>query len=139
MKARYPDHHPTIPVPDETTTPVQPITIPHDLLPTLNLLRHHIAELTRDNETLRYTFLGEATSSKVTLDTPLINPATAEGVGYNAGSIDLKVVVKRVRDVMRENEELGEMILEAGKGNGAEWQKAIDGRLSEYRRLHRLW
>jgi hypothetical protein len=101
-------------------TPAQ-ITIPPELLPTLSLLRHHISELTGDNEALRYTFLGEspASSSKVTLDAPM---------SIESG-LDLQVVVKRVKEVMRENEELGEMILEAGRGRGEEWQRAIDGKL----------
>jgi hypothetical protein len=54
--------------------------------------------------------------------TPQVDPL--EGV---RGRLDLKAVVKRVKDVMRENEELGEMILQAGKGRSEEWQGAIDG------------
>lgn len=126
MKARYPNHSTTIPVLPElsTTTPVQPITIPHELLPTMNLLRRHIADLTRDNQALRYTFLdeGESSGSNITLDTPKPVQASTEH-----GRVDLQAVVRKVREIMRENEELGDMILEAGKGRGAEWQKAIDG------------
>jgi hypothetical protein len=43
--------------------------------------------------------------------------------------IDLDKVVQRVKAIMLENEELGAMVVEAGKHEGreAEWQKALDG------------
>lgn len=43
--------------------------------------------------------------------------------------MDLSVVVGRVKELIRENEELGEMVLEAGRGSSGEWQKALDGAL----------
>lgn len=125
IKARFPAHSSTLPVPT-SPSPTQLLTIPHELLPTLSLLRHHIAELTRDNEALRYTLLGGpvASSSKVTLDTPQTQRLPGGVLG-----VDLSVVVGRVKELIRENEELGEMVLEAGRGSSGEWQKALDGAL----------
>lgn len=127
MKSRFPAHDTTMPVsvPESSTQTPQLITIPHELLPTLHILRSHITELTRDNEALRYTFLGGPTASpsKVTLDTPSTAQAAMEGVQ----GLDLRVVLGRVKELIKENEELGEMVLEAGRGSSKEWQKALDG------------
>ena len=127
------------------------ITIPHVLLPTLSLLRSHITALTRDNDALRYTFLGQASpntslqpvasSSKVTLDVPMtpsssIAPLPVPQVfgrieRYGPVSdVDLEAVVGRVRELLKENEELGEMMLQAGKTGGREWQQLVDGKSS---------
>lgn len=120
----------TIPVPqDGTTANIQEgndnrIEVPQALLPILNVMRHHISELARDNHALRYTLgltTGDentATSSKVTLDTPQIG--TTQGV-------DLEEVVKRVRGLVIENEELGDMVLEAGKASTGEWEQTLSG------------
>jgi hypothetical protein len=100
------------------------IEVPQALLPILNVMRHHISELARDNHALRYTLgltTGDentATSSKVTLDTPQI--------GTTAG-VDLEEVVKRVRGLIVENEELGDMVLEAGKAGTEEWEQTLSG------------
>ena len=140
-RSRFPSHSTTIPIPSSTSlssTHHQPITIPHELLPTLSLLRSHIAELTRDNEAMRYTFLGEtdtiASSSKITLDVPVSMPppplpidTSLRGMGERGQRLDLEAVLWRVKELVKENEELGEMVLEAGRGGGSEWQKALDG------------
>lgn len=127
MKARYPNHSTTIPLSTSQSLPEpqQLITIPHELLPTLSLLRRHIAELTRDNEVLRYTFLpNTASSSKAKLDAPVLGSVMmASGVQ----GLDLDVVLSRVKELIRENEELGEMVLEAGRASSSGWQKALDG------------
>ncbi|RXK37959.1 hypothetical protein M231_04745 [Tremella mesenterica] len=168
------------------------IHIPHDLFPVLNLLRKHIAELTRDNEALRRTFIGipnqrmnnidvknsqvgesstrpkgnmNITSPKLvglgmTPTTPFIptrGPAgltdiklemesttdygrpeemstRGKGKGMEEevkgrmeyGTIDLNVVVERVKSLLKENDELGEMVLELGKIGKEEWEKALE-------------
>ena len=130
------------------------MTISNELMPVLALLRSHISTLTRDNEALRYTFLGKspkttdlpnptstplASSSKVTLDvamTPrnepdLLPTETAEavhhGVTRDIGQLDLEAVVGRVKELIRENEELGDMLLEVGRTNVSEWERALAG------------
>jgi hypothetical protein len=120
----------TIPVPQAgTTVNIQEgndprIEVPQALLPILNVMRHHISELARDNHALRYTLglttgdANTATSSKVTLDAPQF--------GATAG-VDLEEVVKRVRGLILENEELGDMVLEAGKGSTEEWEQTLAG------------
>lgn len=42
-------------------------------------------------------------------------------------SVDLAAVVERVKTLMAENDELGDMVAEAGSVDGAEWLKAWDG------------
>jgi len=88
-----------------------------DIISVLSLLRSHIAALTRDNEALRHTFLGTRTgsSSKLTQETSRIT--------------DLEDVVSRVKELIQENEELGEMVLEAGKEGVEEYQRALEGGL----------
>ena len=76
----------------------------------LSLLRGHIAHLTRDNDALRYTFLGSSNAARL----------------ENAG-VDLEQVLERVKELIRENEELGEMILESGREGHDEWQRALEG------------
>jgi hypothetical protein len=111
------------------------IEIPHSLLPILNVMRHHIAELARDNHALRYTLgltpssvVGSegdiATSSKVTLDGP---SAEASSAPPARPVVDLEAVVRRVRALVKENEELGEMVMEAGKGSEEEYERAMEG------------
>ena len=123
------------------------MTVPNELLPVLALLRSHVANLTRDNQALRYTFLGQpevpdvasstASSSKVTLDvlsprSGTSQPATttsasvAGGLSGGVSGVDLGTVALRVKELLKENEELGEMILQAGRTGGEEWQKALD-------------
>lgn len=152
---------PTVPIPgDLSHNPAStgPITIPHDLLPTLQLLKSHISDLTRENAALRYTFIGEPTAgpSRVTgtgasplspsaTAVPVSDPlasldqasiselnrsvAGAPGETLRAQGVDVEKVLTRVKALMLENEELGEMVLEAGRRSGAkeEWQKALEG------------
>ncbi|WVW86880.1 hypothetical protein I302_108935 [Kwoniella bestiolae CBS 10118] len=186
LKAQEPPPpNPTVPVlaPISTPNPTsqsnssnEPVVIPPSLIPVLSILRTHISELTKDNQALRYTFLGPnppsrgtikpsqnpivpsplpiptatappmstgASSSKVTLDVDMI-PSPSLGVGTGAGTqnppspsvvasgkedteksvglsqIDLEKVLDRVKELVRENEELGEMILESGRKEGLE-------------------
>lgn len=53
----------------------------------------------------------------------------AGGSGLAGQGVDLDKVLKRVKAVMLENEELGEMLLEAGRNEGGseEWEKALEG------------
>jgi hypothetical protein len=118
----------TVPVP--TSPPQERIEIPHALLPILDVMRHHISELTRDNQAMRYTFgLDSATSSNVTLDGHL----PVESRISDKQGVDLKAVVDRVRALVKENEELGDMVLEAGRVDTAEWERALEGMPSQFR------
>jgi hypothetical protein len=129
MKANHaPPTSTTVPVP--TSSPQEMIEIPHALLPILDVMRHHISELTRDNQAMRYTFgLDSATSSNVTLDGHLpVGPRISDKQG-----VDLKAVVERVRALVKENEELGDMVLEAGRVDTAEWERALEGMSSQFR------
>lgn len=119
--------------PASTTVPVptvpgieEKIEIPHALLPILDVMRHHISELTRDNQAMRYTFGLDsvATGSKVTLDG---TPEPASSVAGRREGLDLKAVVDRVRTLIKENEELGDMVLEAGRVDTEEWERALEG------------
>jgi hypothetical protein len=93
-------------------------------------MRHHISELTRDNQAMRYTFgLDSATSSNVTLDGHL----PVESRISDKQGVDLKAVVDRVRALVKENEELGDMVLEAGRVDTAEWERALEGMPSQFR------
>ncbi|ORX37689.1 hypothetical protein BD324DRAFT_622870 [Kockovaella imperatae] len=92
------------------------MAIPDELLPTLTLLRNHIRDLTRDNEALRYTFVGISSNPSA------LNERDA---GPSRSLVDLGEVVVRVRELMQENEELGQMIIEAGRSSDEEWQKLI--------------
>ena len=91
------------------------MTVLPDIIPVLDLLRNHIAILTRDNEALRYTFVesSKASSSKTDQD-------PAQGV-------DLEEVVSRVKALVRENEELEQIVLEAGRESTDEYRAALDG------------
>ncbi|WVQ78970.1 hypothetical protein IAT38_001062 [Cryptococcus sp. DSM 104549] len=174
IKSRFPTHSgPTVAVPaiQVTSTPDQPshppaeppapIDIPPSLLPVLSLLRSHIADLTRDNQALRYTFLGQAiprrgpitqTPTPVVASTPTMpaqltpnvagsadvemSPAGGEAPqpsapgmqpGPGVGGVDLERVVDRVRELVRENEELGEMLVDVGKRESEEdWKMALE-------------
>ncbi|KIR51949.1 hypothetical protein I315_05587 [Cryptococcus gattii Ru294] len=171
LKARFPTHStPTVPVADpssssSTSQPDLPIEIPAPLLPLLGVLRTHIAELTRDNYALRYTFMGQALSRQGSITqtaTPVFSPtlslppqennvdvemaatagdsgpstvghapptgSSAGQTGVGAGALDLERVVERVKQLVRENEELGEMLLQLGqRGDEEEWKKSLDG------------
>jgi hypothetical protein len=111
------------------------IEIPHALLPILDVMRHHISELTRDNQAMRYTFglglqsehgSGIASSSKMTLDFPAII-AEEQGSSSRRAGVDLQAVVERVKTLIKENEELGEMVLEVGRVDTEEWERALEG------------
>jgi aspartate oxidase len=65
--------------------------------------------LTRENDALRYAFLGPSNAARL-----------------EAG-VDLEQVLERVKELIRENEELGEMILESGREGHDEWQRALEG------------
>jgi hypothetical protein len=128
LKAKHTASSTTIPVPPVPAPTEEKIEIPQSLLPILGVMRHHISELTRDNHAMRYTFgldsSAVASSSKVTLDgtSPIASKERLEGV-------DLKAVVERVRALVKENEELGEMVIEAGKGGDTEeWERALEGK-----------
>ncbi|KAL7419132.1 hypothetical protein Q5752_005968 [Cryptotrichosporon argae] len=177
--ARHPAHALLVPAPAGDADPGAPIAIPSELLPTLAVLKQHIADLTRDNDALRWTFLGppqaipstSSSSSRPTLDTPAVpappapelSPLTAtHGAGSpvtllspgaasiplfepspaaltpglppaasgepadGASRADLEAVVERVKVLLSENEELGEMVLEAGRGGSTEWARALN-------------
>jgi hypothetical protein len=83
----------------------------------------------RDNQAMRYTFgLDSATSSNVTLDGHLpVEPRISDKQG-----VDLKAVVERVRTLVKENEELGDKVLEAGRVDTAEWERALEGTPSQF-------
>jgi aspartate oxidase len=68
--------------------------------------------LTRDNDALRYIFLG---------------PSNAGSKAQLEAGVDLEQVLERVKELIRENEELGEMILESGREGHDEWQRALEG------------
>ncbi|CAD6565405.1 MAG: hypothetical protein TREMPRED_001161 [Tremellales sp. Tagirdzhanova-0007] len=127
LKSRFPAYSTTIPVPSQSTSSAPLFTIPHELLPTLSILRQHISELTRDNEALRFTFMGGgsvASSSNVTLDTS--STTTGEFIPGGVQGVDLGAVLARVKELIRENEELGDMVLEAGRESKDEWQNALE-------------
>jgi hypothetical protein len=65
-----------------------------------------------------------ATSSKGTLDGP---SAEASSAPPARPVVDLEAVVRRVRALVKENEELGEMVMEAGKGSEEEYERAMEG------------
>ncbi|TXT07404.1 hypothetical protein VHUM_03124 [Vanrija humicola] len=150
-----------IPVPAAGAEPdaqePQPIVIPHDLIPVLALLRQHIAELTRDNMALRYTFLGPSSSrldavspasSMATTPLPATSPLPSVAgmspmplaafasppaptieiteAGPASPGVDLAAVVDRVRVLTLENEELGQMVAEAGRADASEWLKTLE-------------
>lgn len=55
--------------------------------------------------------------------------SSAGQTGVGAGGLDLERVVERVKQLVRENEELGEMLLQLGqRGDEEEWKKSLDGR-----------
>lgn len=41
--------------------------------------------------------------------------------------MNLESVLEKVKEVMKENEELGEIIMELGKEERGEWEKALEG------------
>ncbi|ODN74498.1 hypothetical protein, variant [Cryptococcus amylolentus CBS 6039] len=172
LKSRLPTHaNPTVPIqhPSASSAPEtdQPVDIPPHLLPLLNTLRTHIAELTRDIQALRQTFLGQAvprrgpisqvatpiTAQTATMPNALVPPVAAgivqedeemdalPEVGTSeklsphpalapsresAAGLDLERVLETVKMLVQENEELGEMVLEAGRGSGSDWQTSLD-------------
>lgn len=127
----------------EAATVTEPFDIPPQMIPTLNLLREHIAELTRDNDALRNTFLPRRAapasakavlpdpnkpSEDVTMSESKIQPDdAAAAVPVSSQEVDLEAVVRYVKDLIRENEELGAMVVEAGRTDQAEWRAALDG------------
>nr|XP_019009306.1 uncharacterized protein I206_05954 [Kwoniella pini CBS 10737]OCF48087.1 hypothetical protein I206_05954 [Kwoniella pini CBS 10737] len=187
LKAQRLPQHSTIPVPSKTDTVSDgPIEIHTSLIPVLAILRQHIAELTKDNQALRYTFLGSekpnrgsikttqnpiiasplpvpstntnvpisATSSKTTLDVDMVPsptpafspniavpgpsnsavsvsgsiPPTAIEVDRRNIQVDLEKVLDRVKTLIQENDELGEMILESGRKDDLQdqWEKTME-------------
>lgn len=117
----------------------EPFEIPPQLTATLSILRDHVAELTRDNDALRNTFLprhraavkkGIVPSSGVLQGEVVMDDITSEAkrsAVNQTEEVDLEAVVQYVKDLIRENEELGAMVMEAGKTDQAEWQAALDG------------
>lgn len=56
-------------------------------------------------------------------------PSGSNAGGLGAGGLNLERVVERVKQLVRENEELGEMLLQLGqRGDEEEWKKSLDGR-----------
>lgn len=127
------------------------ITIPHDILPVLAILRRHIADLTRDNAALRYVFLGGpaprassgpkgTASGSDAMDTEGTANANTESSGMEldkaeleridisgAQGVNLEQIVVRVKELVRENEELGELVMTLGQASPVVWQQALDG------------
>ena len=119
----------TIPVPSAGTSE-EKIEIPHALLPVLDVMRHHISELARDNQAMRYTFGLDsvATTSKITVDSSQPAPLSTSPAGGGREGLDLKAVVDRVRALVKENEELGDLLLEAGRVDTEEWERTLAGK-----------
>ncbi|GMK55088.1 hypothetical protein CspeluHIS016_0201440 [Cutaneotrichosporon spelunceum] len=153
MQSQYPAHSTTIPVPDLVSDSAEPIHVPPALIPVLSLVRDHIQELARDNAALRYTFLGPnrvspgssiattplSVDSPQTADAstlPLALPVPSAGLGppssvsvgptEASSGLDLAAVVERVRTLILENDELGDMVAEAGRVDGEEWLRTLD-------------
>lgn len=121
-----------------STSPNGPINIPHDILPVLSILRKHIAELSHENAALRYVFLGgpipgSARSSASAAEA--VGPGEESGLGTvlerveieGAQNVKLEQIVTRVKELVRENEELGELVLTLGRTSPEVWQQALDG------------
>lgn len=82
---------------------------------------------------MRYTLLGTrhdtAALSRMPLDsTPGSSMSTTPvildtALGVSEDGVDLAAVVERVKTLMIENDELGDMVAEAGRVDGAEWMK----------------
>lgn len=125
------------------------ISIPPALVPVLALLRQHIRELTRENSALRYTFLGSHTPARqevISLSvgttppttgdaspaTPLEpasagrTPLTDKSPASTAPEVDLEAVLTRVKTLMLENDELGDLIAETGQASSEEWLNALE-------------
>jgi hypothetical protein len=96
------------------------LSIPPELLPTLSILRSHITTLTRDNEALRCTFLGRPCIADP-LDT------LGEAGKPKVDGVNLEDVLIRVRELVRENEELGDMVLHAGHADVDALEQALNG------------
>lgn len=123
-----------------TSSSSQDIYIPPSLLPIFALLQSHIAELTRDNAALRYTFMGNGGGREGGMAVPGTDAGAVAPAVESAGDrqsdsgpaaaiadVDLEQVVGRVRELVKENEELGEMVLRVGRAGAGEWQAALDG------------
>ena len=124
-----PSHDIAAVAPDTASLQRESIAIPHDILPVLAILREHIAELSQDNAALRYTFMGGPLPSGIA--TPGGGTAALEKVEIGGGqSMKLERIVARVKELVHENEELGELVLSLGKASPQEWQQALDGELS---------
>lgn len=59
----------------------------------------------------------------------LPNPPPVPRPGPIEPDVDLAAVVARVKTLMLENDELGDMVAEAGRADGEEWAKTLDGEL----------
>lgn len=128
----HPTHEPGLPIAGASNK----APVCGELLPVLAVLRNHIHGLTRDNTALRYTFFGQYStradspgSSMATTPLPAGSPAPAgdSTPGDSSLGVDLLAIVERVKILIQENEELGEMVAEAGRVSGNEWLKALDG------------
>lgn len=107
----------------------------------LSALRHHITELTADNRAMRYTFgLGAGSGAPVASSSKIAPDANDEGYqGSKAvsrprqpGEVDLEAVVQRVKALVQENEELGDMVVEAGKASTEEWERTLEGQQGSF-------
>lgn len=144
-----------------------PISIPPALVPVLALLRQHIRELTRENSALRYTFLGSHTPARqevISLSVGATPPTTGDvspatplepmSAGRTplmdhkavstAPDVDLEAVLTRVKTLMLENDELGDLVAETGQASSDEWLKALEDSRAviaslEYVKPTRIW
>jgi hypothetical protein len=73
--------------------------------------------------------------------TPIIPQVPLGGHGSTvslAQDVDLHAVVERVKTLMLENEELGDMVAQAGQADGDEWVKTLEGTCVMCEREHTL-
>ena len=63
------------------------------------------------------------TANLATVDIPEAGPSRR----IESEGIDLDDVARRVKELILENEELGELVLDAGRSTEPEWQVLIDG------------
>lgn len=141
----------TIPAPRSNAAQVDvdagaEIQIPRELVPIFSVLRQHISELSKDNQALRYTFGLDSpppppSSSPSHLTDANINAPIASSSKTTEGGpvtskrvdipgLDLEAVVGRVKELVRENEELGNMVIELGRASTEEWELALEGESS---------
>jgi hypothetical protein len=85
-------------------------SVPHHLIPVLAQLKTHIASLTAENKAMSH----------------LLYAKPSQDV-WPEHTLDMRLVLERVKKLMRENEEFEEMVLEAGKVGGNELEAVLNG------------